>query len=102
MMSTGRGRARHTVIGGVSKVVVVDDQNRARRFWTGTMGFELVQDSPYGEGGERWLEVRTPGGAVVLVLGLRDRPDTGSEVPQALPTSPDPDGNRFALVPRGR
>jgi predicted enzyme related to lactoylglutathione lyase len=73
------------VVGGVTKVVVeVEDQERAKRFWTQTMGFELVQDSPYGE--ERWLEVRTPDRAVVLVLGVRqgERPT----VPHpSLPTS---------------
>lgn len=129
------------MIGGVGKVVVeADDQDRARRFWTETMGFELVQDTPYGEGGARWLEVRTPDGAMVLVLGLRHRHDSDSDVTPSLPTSPvffycddlprthqelsargvefpqppvemffgwwsmfqDPDGNRFALVPRGQ
>jgi predicted enzyme related to lactoylglutathione lyase len=58
------------VISGVSKVALeVEDQDRARAFWTETLGFELVQDAPYGE--ERWLEVRTPDKAVVLVLGPR-------------------------------
>jgi predicted enzyme related to lactoylglutathione lyase len=73
------------VVGGVTKVVVeVDDQDRAKRFWTEQLGFQLVQDTPYGE--ERWLEVRTPDKAVVLVLDLRkgERP-----VPRdpSLPTS---------------
>jgi len=58
------------VIGGVTQVVIdVEDQDRAKRFWTEQLGFELVQDAPYGQ--ERWLEVRTPDQAVVLVLGLR-------------------------------
>jgi predicted enzyme related to lactoylglutathione lyase len=72
------------VVGGVTKVVVdVEDQDRAKRFWTETMGFELVQDTPYGE--ERWLEVRTPDKAVVLVLNVRrgERPTA----PANLPTS---------------
>ena len=57
------------VVGGVTKVVVeVEDQERAKRFWTETMGFELVQDSPYGE--ERWLEVRTPDKAVICGFTL--------------------------------
>jgi lactoylglutathione lyase len=59
------------VIGGVSKVgVEVDDQDRAKAFWTQTMGFELVQDTPYREG-ERWLEVRTPDRSVVVGLHPR-------------------------------
>jgi Glyoxalase-like domain len=61
------------VIGGVSTVVVeVEDQERAKRFWNETLGFEVVQDAAYGE--ERWLEVRTPDKAVVLVLDLRKGP----------------------------
>jgi predicted enzyme related to lactoylglutathione lyase len=127
-----------TVVGGVSRVVVeVEDQERAKRFWTETFGFELVQDTPYGD--ERWLEVRTPDKAVVVVvvLDVRKGPRPTPRDP-SLPTSnvffyaedmqesynkltargvefplppvqqpfgwwslfADPDGNRFALVPR--
>jgi predicted enzyme related to lactoylglutathione lyase len=58
------------VIGGVTQVgIEVEDQDRALAFWTEKLGFELVQDAPYGN--ERWLEVRTPDKAVVVVLGLR-------------------------------
>src|SRR5512132_3725969 len=58
------------MIGGVTQVVVeVEDQERAKGFWTEQLGFELAQDTPYGQ--ERWLEVRTPDQAVTLVLGLR-------------------------------
>jgi lactoylglutathione lyase len=61
------------VIGGVSTVVVeVEDQERAKRFWNETLGFEVAQDAAYGE--ERWLEVRTPDKAVALVLDLRKGP----------------------------
>jgi predicted enzyme related to lactoylglutathione lyase len=71
------------VVGGVTKVVVeVDDQERAKRFWTEQLGFELVQDTPYGE--ERWLEVRTPDKAVILVLGLRQ----GERLPARHPSQP--------------
>ena len=124
------------VIGGVAQVVVeVEDQDRALVFWTEKLGFELVQDAPYGQ--ERWLEVRTPDQAVVLVLGVRqgERPTAphpslptsnvmfyaedlqqtykelttrGVQFPQPPVQQPfgwwslfaDPDGNRFALVPR--
>jgi catechol 2,3-dioxygenase-like lactoylglutathione lyase family enzyme len=126
------------MIGGVSKVVVeVEDQERAKRFWTETLGFELVQDTPYGE--ERWLEVRPPDQAVVVVLDIRkgERPTPRDPslptsnvffyaedllkahrelVPRGVefPVPPteqsfgwwsvfeDPDGNRFALAPRGQ
>jgi predicted enzyme related to lactoylglutathione lyase len=124
------------VIGGVSQVVLeVEDKERAKQFWTQTLGFELVQDAPYGE--ERWLEVRTPDKAVTVVLDLRQGQRPTPRDP-SLPTSnvlfyaddlqqtyteltargvqfplppvqqpfgwwslfADPDGNRFALVPR--
>jgi lactoylglutathione lyase len=75
---------RREVIEGVSKVVIeVEDQRRALAFWTETMGFALVQDTPYGD--ERWLEVKPPDSGAVLVLGVRrDHPQA---VPDVLPTS---------------
>jgi predicted enzyme related to lactoylglutathione lyase len=124
------------MIGGVTQVVIeVEDQDRAKAFWTQTLGFELTQDAPYGQ--ERWLEVRAPDRAVTLVLDLRmgPRPTAphsslptsnvsfytedlqqtyqeltarGVQFPQPPVRQPfgwwslfeDPDGNRFALVPR--
>jgi predicted enzyme related to lactoylglutathione lyase len=75
------------VISGLSKVVLdVEDQDRARAFWTEVMGFELVQDAPYGEG--RWLEVRSPDRATILVLGRSSTgPGDRAAVAQGLPTS---------------
>jgi hypothetical protein len=56
------------MISGASKVVIeVEDQERAKVFWSGTMGFEVAQDAPYEE---RWLEVRPPNQAGNLVLDL--------------------------------
>ncbi len=125
------------MIGGVTQVVIeVEDQDRAKAFWTETLGFELAQDAAYGQ--ERWLEVCTPDKAVVVVLELRKGPrltvadpslptsnvsfyaedlqqtyrelsGRGVQFPQPPVEQPfgwwslfeDPDGNRFALVPRG-
>jgi lactoylglutathione lyase len=73
------------VVGGVTQVVIeVEDQDRAAGFWTQQLGFELVQDTPYGA--ERWLEVRTPDKAVTVVLEARQgaRP-TATDA--SLPTS---------------
>jgi predicted enzyme related to lactoylglutathione lyase len=73
------------MIEGVSQVIVeVEDQDRALRFWTETMGFELAQDAPYDEA-RRWIEVQTRDKTTNLVLGLRqsERPT----VPDELPTS---------------
>jgi predicted enzyme related to lactoylglutathione lyase len=70
------------VIEGVSKIVIeVDDQARALRFWTETMGFELHQDTTYGE--ERWVEVRTHDTGPILVLSLRqdERPSASDMLP---------------------
>jgi predicted enzyme related to lactoylglutathione lyase len=72
------------MIEGVQKLVVeVEDQDRALRFWTEAMDFEVAHDVRYG--GDRWLEVRTPDGQATLVLALRDgEPPTA---PDVLPTS---------------
>jgi predicted enzyme related to lactoylglutathione lyase len=75
------------MITGVSKVVIgVEDQDRARAFWTETMGFDLVQDAPYGE--ERWLEICSPDRETDLVLELRaGEPAERQALPEHLPTS---------------
>ena len=72
------------MIKGVQKLVVeVEDQDRALRFWTDAVGFEVAQDVSYGE--ERWLEVRTSDESTILVLALRQgEPPVG---PEELPTS---------------
>lgn len=70
------------MVKGIHQVVLeVEDQNRALAFWTEAMGLELVQDAPYGD--ERWLEVRTPDGAVTIVLSRRqgERPTAPAELP---------------------
>jgi hypothetical protein len=76
-------RKEGAMIGGVSKVVIdVEDQDRAKAFWTETMRFELAQDAPYGE--ERWLEVRAPDGAVNLILRLRPEGAAPPRAPENL------------------
>jgi lactoylglutathione lyase len=75
------------MISGISKVVVpVDDQERARDFWTTKLGFEVATDESYGD--ERWVEVRPPGGSPVLVLSPRTTAASRDEVPEQLPHSP--------------
>lgn len=77
------------MIAGVGKVVVdVEDQDRAKAFYIDKLGFTEVQDVPYGED-ERWLEVRSPDG-VVVVLSTRhpQKPRPGETgIPETLPTS---------------
>lgn len=59
------------MISGVRSVsIYVGDQDRAKTFWTETMGFELLGDTPMGQGEEapRWIEVAPPDRKVILVL----------------------------------
>jgi hypothetical protein len=82
------------VISTVRKVIVpVDDQERAKEFWTARIGFALTQDETYGD--ERWIEVAPPGGGPVLVLSPRPAGQPRPEVPDTLPHTPD--GTRYAL-----
>src|SRR5262245_43705117 len=66
--------------------IYVSDQDRAKTFWTRTVGFELLRDEPFSDepGAPRWIEVRPPGGGPVLVLftpqGSEDRIGTFSNV----------------------
>ncbi|WP_158887010.1 glyoxalase superfamily protein [Amycolatopsis anabasis] len=56
-------------IRGVSKVVVgVKDQERAKKFWTETVGFTVTTDVPYGDTGKRWVEVTSADGGTALIL----------------------------------
>lgn len=76
------------MIKGVSQVIVpVNDQERAKGFWTDRAGFDLVTDAPYGDG-ERWIEVSPPDGAPLLVLSLRPADEPRREIPDELPHSP--------------
>lgn len=74
------------MISGVNQVVLyVADQEQAKRFWTEKMGFDLVQDDAYGD--ERWIAVRTPDGAVRLVLSKREPGVPAGPVRDGIPHS---------------
>jgi catechol 2,3-dioxygenase-like lactoylglutathione lyase family enzyme len=66
--------------------IYVDDQDRAKQFYTETLGFELIQDMPMSPepGGARWIEVAPPDRNTILVLFTpdehRDRIGTFSNV----------------------
>lgn len=68
--------------------IFVGDQDRAKRFWTETMGFDLVGDDPMdptaGAGGPRWIAVKPPNQDVQLILftppGSEERIGTFSNV----------------------
>jgi predicted enzyme related to lactoylglutathione lyase len=73
------------MISSVAKVVVpVLDQDRAKAFWTESVGFEARRDTTFGD--ERWIEVAPPDGGPVLVLSPRSEPRR--EVADELPHSP--------------
>jgi len=48
-------------------MVPVGNQDAAMAFYTGTLGFELIADVPFGDG-ERWVEVAPPAGGTALAL----------------------------------
>jgi predicted enzyme related to lactoylglutathione lyase len=56
-----------THVGTVS--IFVSDQDRAREFYVGKLGFELQRDDPMGPpGSPRWLQVAPPGAQTAIVL----------------------------------
>jgi len=48
--------------------VPVTDQDRALEFYTKTLGFSLVSDTPLPQLGGRWIVVAAPGGGANLAL----------------------------------
>ena len=71
-------------IQGVGKVVVgVEDQARAKRFWSEVIGFAVTTDVPYDDQGRRWVEVTAPDGTIlVLSENPEDRPrGTADQLP---------------------
>lgn len=74
------------MISGVNKVVVpVDDQTKAKQWWTTVLGFEVVRDDSYGD--ERWVEVTPPDHKIVLVLSPRQPDELRRSVSDQLPHS---------------
>jgi catechol 2,3-dioxygenase-like lactoylglutathione lyase family enzyme len=55
--------------------IIVDDYDRAIAFFTGALGFDLVEDSPSltNDGRpKRWVVVRPPGGDTGILLAQAD------------------------------
>jgi catechol 2,3-dioxygenase-like lactoylglutathione lyase family enzyme len=62
------GKEKAAMIEGVQVVSVpVSDQDRARAFYTDTLGFELRTENAFGEG-MRWIEVAPRGSTTSLTL----------------------------------
>lgn len=55
--------------------IVVSDYDRAIEFFTGALGFDLVEDAPSRTGDgrpKRWVVVRPPGAQTGILLALAD------------------------------
>ena len=89
---------------GVSKVVIpVDDQERAKQFWTTRIGLKLLRDESYGD--ERWIDSPVFFNCQDIEATYRELSRRGVEFP-APPQQQhfgwwslfeDPDGTRYAL-----
>jgi catechol 2,3-dioxygenase-like lactoylglutathione lyase family enzyme len=47
--------------------IPVKDQDQAVDFYTKKLGFQILTDQPFN-GGQRWIELRVPGGETRVVL----------------------------------
>jgi catechol 2,3-dioxygenase-like lactoylglutathione lyase family enzyme len=60
--------------------LVVRDYDEALDFYCGTLGFELVEDTPVPEQGKRWVVVAPPGGPGATLLLARAAGDEQAAV----------------------
>jgi lactoylglutathione lyase len=81
-------------------IVPVSDQDEAISFYTGTLGFSVVADVPFGDN-DRWVEVAPPGGGAALALV----PPQGDYQPGRMTgialESPDPRADHAELHSKG-
>ncbi|MFZ0589424.1 MAG: VOC family protein, partial [Bryobacteraceae bacterium] len=81
--------------------VCVSDQDRALKFYTEKLGFEVKTDVPF-EGGQRWIELKIPGAETGITLftpkGQEDR--IGTFINTSLWTD-DLEGTYEALKSKG-
>src|SRR3954470_21971888 len=82
--------------------VPVADQERALRFYTETLGFEMRADFEYG-GGHRWIEVAPAGAAntLSLVPPGEGRPSLDCDAALCALASADLEGDHAALRAAG-
>ena len=78
----------------------VTDQDRARDFYTGTLGFELVADMAMGAA-QRWVQVRPPGAATSITLVTWFPTMPAGAVKGTVLETDDLDGDVTALRSRG-
>jgi catechol 2,3-dioxygenase-like lactoylglutathione lyase family enzyme len=69
-----------TGLKGLARVILtVRDQDAAIDFYVNTLGLDLLDDIPFGEG-DRWVEVGFPGAPTVIALArpMGIEPDAGT------------------------
>jgi catechol 2,3-dioxygenase-like lactoylglutathione lyase family enzyme len=91
-----------THITQVGRVIIpVSDQGKALDFYTGTLGFEIRADIPFGES-DRWHEVAPAGSAAGIAL-MPPRPghSPGNDQSCVVFSTDDLDADHAALKERG-
>ena len=72
-------------IQGVHKILVAcTDLQRAKAFWSETVGFAVTTDVPFDDADGRWIELTSPDGTI-FVLNVVEAvdPETRPELPTA-------------------
>ena len=91
------------MITGVNKVFLfVDDQDKAKEFWTKTVGLSLYLDSEECPGAG-WVEVLTPDRRTILILAQRPEgmPSTAGQLSHVSFYAPDIYLAKKALTEKG-
>jgi predicted enzyme related to lactoylglutathione lyase len=52
--------------------IPVKDQDKALKFYTSSLGFQVATDQPMGPGQQRWIELRIPGAETRVVIFTAD------------------------------
>ena len=82
-------------------IIPVGDQDKALEFYTGTLGFEVRADVPFGDG-DRWLEVAPEGsGAAIAIMPPRPGQTPHNDQACVVFSTTDLDADHAALKERG-
>ena len=81
--------------------IPVTDQDRALRFYTETLGFELQIDVPLPQQGSRWIVVAPAGAAVGVALVAASKDTPAGVVTGIRFRTPDAAATHAALTGRG-
>jgi lactoylglutathione lyase len=77
----------------------VTDQDRALRFYTGSVGIKVTQDAPYVEGW-RWIELEIPG-ADTRILFTKRQNESKQDAPRLVLIADDVDATYRELSEKG-